>query len=321
MIVFAIAHTAWAYHVGFQTDLLPNDEGKPLRVGIWYPTDATPSPQPLAEFTQTVAPNAPVRGSGLALIVISHGSGGSFAGHYDTALALAGAGFVAASVTHEGDSFDDRSHVTDLRIRPVQLGQLTDFMLSQWRDRERLAPDRIGAFGFSAGGGTVLVAAGGIPDLTRVPTYCATHALTETCRIVASAPGGVQRFANPLPASTWVHDPRIRAAVIVAPAVGFAFGKQGLRDVRIPLQLWRAGFDDVLPSPDFAEAVRDALPVPPEYHVVENGDHYDFLAPCSPTLAKLVPAICQERAGFDRAAFHAAFNAQIVAFFERTLWH
>jgi len=319
MISVALTDNAWADHVGFQTITLPNREGKPLRVGIWYPTDATPSLQPLAEFTQTVAPDAPVKGSALPLIVISHGSGGSFSGHYDTARALAKAGFVAASITHEGDSFDDHSHKVDIWIRPAQLRQLIDFMVSQWHDHDRIDSNRIGAFGFSAGGFTVLVAAGSVPDLTRVPDYCETHTATETCRVVASAPGGVRHFANPLPPSKWIHDPRIKAAVIAAPAIGFVFGTQGLRNVRIPVQLWRAEFDHVLPSPDYAEAVRTSLPIAPEYHVVENADHYDFLPPCSPKLAKIVPDICQEGAGFDRAAFHTQFNARIVAFFERTL--
>ncbi len=129
----------------------------------------------------------------------------------------------------------------------------------------------------------------------------------------------MRRLAEPLPASTWVHDPRIKAAVVAAPALGFSFGRAGLRGVRIPVQLWRAEFDHVLPYPDYAEAVRTALPLTPDYHVVGNADHYDFLPPCPPAMAKAVPAICRSRPGFDRAAFHARFDADIVAFFEKTL--
>jgi predicted dienelactone hydrolase len=58
----------------------------------------------------------------------------------------------------------------------------------------------------------------------------------------------------------WIADPRIKAAVIAAPAIGFTFGRAGLKSVLIPVQLWRAGSDSILPSPDYAEAVRDALP-------------------------------------------------------------
>jgi predicted dienelactone hydrolase len=65
--------------------------------------------------------------------------------------------------------------------------------------------------------------------------------------------------------------------------------------------------------------VRDALPAVPEFHLVRDADHYDFLAPCSLVLAQAVPEICRSRAGFDRTEFHVLFNRDVVAFFNRTL--
>jgi predicted dienelactone hydrolase len=89
--------------------------------------------------------------------------------------------------------------------------------------------------------------------------------------------------------------------------------------VHIPVQLWRAGADHILPSPDYVEPVRDALPTPPEYHVAAGADHFDFLAPCSASLAAVVPQICQEPDGFDRTAFHVLFNREVVRFFKTKL--
>ena len=43
-----------------------------------------------------------VGGAGLPLVVMSHGNGGVFDGHLDTASALAEAGFVVAAPTHTG---------------------------------------------------------------------------------------------------------------------------------------------------------------------------------------------------------------------------
>jgi predicted dienelactone hydrolase len=88
--------------------------------------------------------------------------------------------------------------------------------------------------------------------------------------------------------------------------------------VKVPVQLWRAENDGVLPSPPYAEAVRGLLPRAPEYQVVSGADHYDFLAPCGPGMAKAAPAVCGGK-GFDRQAFHAGFNADAVAFFKRSL--
>jgi predicted dienelactone hydrolase len=117
----------------------------------------------------------------------------------------------------------------------------------------------------------------------------------------------------------WTHDRRIKAVVSAAPALGFAFGTKGLAAVLQPVQLWRAEDDQVLPQPYYAEAVRLALPQPPETHVVADAGHYDFLKPCPTQLATRMPAICTSKPGFDRAAFHERFDHDIVAFFKRTL--
>jgi predicted dienelactone hydrolase len=110
--------------VGFQQMTVPDPEGKPLVVGIWYPSEGQASPQLLGMFSQTVVADAKVLGNRLPLVLISHGTGGSFTSHYDTALALAQAGFVVAAVTHTGDNNSDQSYAgnrKDLIDRPRQI--------------------------------------------------------------------------------------------------------------------------------------------------------------------------------------------------------
>lgn len=320
LVVFLLTtlRIACAADVGFQEVAIPDGDDKPLSAGVWYPTDAQASPHRIGGATQTVALNAPIAGQGLPLILISHGSGGWYGGHYDTALALVQAGFVVAAVTHRGDSFDDHSRTAQLWVRPEQLKRLTDYMVASWPQRASIDASRIGVFGFSAGGFTVLVAAGGVPDLSLIGPYCVEHPDTDACTVVRSTPGLVDRFAT-LPASVWVHDTRIRAAVVAAPGVGFVFGRGGLVNVHAPVQLWSAQFDHVEPAPDYADAVRAALPVAPDFHLVQNADHYDFLPACSAAAAREIPGICTPRPGFDRVEFHTEMNRDVVAFFERTL--
>ena len=306
--------TPAAAGVGFQHLTIPDPGHAPIEVGVWYPTDAKTSDQPIELGLQPVATDAPVRGDHLPLVLISHGHGGSYAGHVDTALALANAGYVVAALTHTGDNWRDDSQATAMWERPRQLKVLDDYMLGAWSGHARIDADRIGAFGFSAGGFTVLVAAGGEPDLAAVGPHCADHPQFYTCKLVADR--HVTSFHLPYP---WVHDPRIRAVVSAAPALGFAFSREGLEKVNEPLQLWRAADDQILPQPYYAEAVRQNLPQAPETHVVDHAGHFDFLAPCSEALAKQVPEICVSEPGFDRAAFHADFDRQVVAFFDRTL--
>jgi predicted dienelactone hydrolase len=121
------------------------------------------------------------------------------------------------------------------------------------------------------------------------------------------------------PRAAWIAEPRIKAAVIAAPAIGFTFTHEGLSGVKVQIQLWAAASDHILPVADNAEPVRDALTTPPEYHLVPGADHFDFLTPCSDALAQAAPEICAEPPGFDRAAFHATFHAAVIAFFNRSL--
>ncbi|MFN7128804.1 MAG: alpha/beta hydrolase family protein [Brevundimonas sp.] len=268
--------------------------GPAIEAGVWTP-----------------APKTEAR---LPLIVISHGNGGDFRSHEATARALAQAGFAVAALTHTGDNWRDQSQATNMAQRPRQLHVLIDYLATQWEGRSGIDPNRIGAFGFSSGGFTVLTAAGGEPDLTRILDHCRAHPDFYDCGLVAT-----RGAPPPVGDQAWVHDTRIKSVVAAAPALGFAFTRKGLSGVHQPVQLWRAEGDHVLPSPFYAEPVRDALPRPPEYRAVPGADHFDFLPPCSAQLAAAAPAICTPTPGFDRAAFQDQFNREVIGFFRRTL--
>lgn len=270
---------------------IPDGDGPAIEAGVWLPKDAK-GPRPL--------------------VVISHGNGGDFRSHVDTAQALARAGFVVAALTHTGDNWRDQSRATDMADRPRQVSVLIDYMLDRRDGRGGIDPKRIGAFGFSSGGLTMLAAAGGKPDLSRITDHCSAHPGFYDCRLMAAHPAGA-------PAQVWTHDARIKALVIAAPALGFTFTREGLKDVRQPIQLWQAGADQILPAPWYVEPVRAALPRPAEFHRVEGAGHFDFLAPCSAQLAKVAPAICAPTPNFDRAAFHEDFNREVTRFFAGAL--
>ncbi len=239
----------------------------------------------------------------------------------DTAQALARAGFVVAAVTHTGDNYEDQSRAAQIWSRSQQIHWLIDYMLAEWRGHAPIDAARVGMFGFSAGGFTTLVVIGGQPDLQTVAPHCQQHPDYFDCGVVKKAGAGLSAAIAALPPSVWVHDPRVRAAVVAAPALGYSFGRAGLTGVTIPVQLWKADHDHILPAPEYADAVRADLPRPPEFHVVDNADHYDFLVPCNDAMRRTRAGaeICADRPGFDRDAFHARFDVDVVRFFERTL--
>src|ERR1700733_9979021 len=114
--------------VGFAELSIPNGQQKPLVVGVWYPTTAPAQDHPLGAYVQTVASDAPVAGEHLPLVVMSHGNGGGYDNHYDTAIALAKAGFVAIAVSHTGDTHQDQGRALFVMDRLQHIRRLIDYM-------------------------------------------------------------------------------------------------------------------------------------------------------------------------------------------------
>lgn len=292
-------------------------ESDPALAGaIWYPCATEPTHVALgslsvgAEFDLKGVRDCPVTGAKLPLIIFSHGRGGFFGQHHDTAEALADAGFIVAAINHPGDTFSDSSRRDTLSVwgsRPLDMVRLLDFMLNDWKDRAVIDPAKVGFFGFSLGGYTGFALMGVKPDFTTLARVC-----NETM------PACVQLHNGEAPPNP-PEDARIRTAVIVDPAP-IVLTRENLAAIKLPFQFWRSqfggpGVGDGSPT----ARVANSLPGKPEIHVVPAG-HFAFLAPCSAELAAAVPRICTDvPAGFDRAAFHREFNAAVVQFFREQL--
>ncbi len=112
-------------------------------------------------------------------------------------------------------------------------------------------------------------------------------------------------------------DPRIRAAVVMAPA-GILFDAKGLASVKVPLRLYRAEGDRFVRNEWNADHIAALLPERPEV-VSVPGNHFVFIAPCPAEIATKFPEACTDDAGIDRAAIHRQIAAELIAFFTRTL--
>ncbi len=206
--------------VGFEIAQATAKDGHSFAVGVWYPTQVRPRPTTmLGVVMMNVAPDAPVSGYDLPLVVISHGNGGGPASHADLALALANAGYVVAAPMHTGDNYADQSAAGSASLfngRTQELHATVDHLLKNWQGRDRINQERIGAFGFSAGGFTVLTAVGAQPDLRLVAKHCA--ATPEfICDALRRDKSPLLNAEMPMLGDAFVSDLRIKAAVVAAP--------------------------------------------------------------------------------------------------------
>lgn len=317
-LFFSVTSLAQAAGVSF-IEIAASAAGPAMAGAVWYPCAAPPQDikigdSSIGEMTVAGAKDCALISDKLPLVVISHGRTGWFVGHHDTAAVMADAGFVVAAINHPGDNAYDKSRVDSLSVlveRPADIKRLIDFMLQAWPDASRIDAQRVGLYGFSMGGYTGLVVIGGNPDLRKGLAQCDRSSF-RACE---------QLENNEPPGGAPMHDPRVKAAVIVDPALGFLFPADSLKAVTIPLQLWSSdpslGADQL--SGCCARGINERLSSKPDYHVAANARHFSFLAPCSPRETQAFPRICTDAPGFDRIAFHQQFHADMLAFFRKHL--
>jgi predicted dienelactone hydrolase len=313
-LLLLLGMTRAVFAAGYQPVKVPASTGdSEINAIVWSPCARAPAAVTLGPYVIHGTKNCAIAGSSLPLVVISHGQGGSYLGHHDTALALANAGFVVVSLNHPGDSVDDDAEAQQLRIfesRPRDVSRVISFMLSNWPHRQQLDPAAIGVFGFSRGGYAALALAGAAPSASASAVrFCQPwwSFVLSLCRQLDADNVQIRPQA----------DPRVRAAVVVDPLN--LFDAAGVRKVRVPVQLWASemGGDGV--ALDHVDAIRVALPQPPEYRIARGAGHFAYLAPCSLEFKKSEPKLCKDPDGFNRELWHQTMNAAVVSFFKRQL--
>lgn len=295
----------------------------PMDIGIWYPSSSPVPNTANTPFGQALAMDNPIDGQNLPLVLLSHGNSGWMGGHADTALALAEAGYVAVALTHPGDNGEDESASPSewLGSRPADISETIDFMLSDWKYADRINPDRIGVFGFSAGGLTALIVAGAVPNFSLATQHCANQPNEFTCRIGMLDDLAPDELEPQLRAVA--GDARVSAVSVAAPGFGYSFDKMALANVTVPVQIWSGAIDDRVPHDTNGANIATNLSNEPEVHVIEGAGHFAFLAACNPHLKEINPKIwnmvCVDADGFDRAMFHRVLDKKIVEFFDSSL--
>lgn len=217
------------------------------------------------------------------------------------------------AVTHIGDNSEDRRYAgnrIDLIDRPRQIKAALDWVLSAWPGNLNLNPRRVGVFGFSLGGFTGLVLIGETPEIARMAQLCESTPDAPECTFTRNAHGDQLSPSAEVP--RWIHDERIKAAVIAAPAASYLFGPGDLREVSAPVQLWRVEKDSQAPCATILKYIR--TPILCKAPIILR-----FWRPAAKRWPPPPRKSVKTPAGFDRAAFHRTFNQAIADFFTTRL--
>ena len=239
-----------------------------------------------------------------AVVLLSHGTGGSAWQLTWAAEALARAGFLAVAVDHHGNNAVDGYLPEGFAFwweRALDLSFVLDVLATE---REH---GPVGALGFSLGGYTVLALAGaridsgvygqllaGSLDLPPPPEF---PDLAEALEARLEAGTGEEVAA----AGVSYRDARVGAAFAICPALAGLVEVASLRAVEVPVAVRWAGADEICPD---ASRYADLVPGADGRCVGSDVGHYAFLH-STEGAEPVRDAVAADAVSFFRQAFPA----------------
>jgi predicted dienelactone hydrolase len=198
--------------------------------------------------------------------------------------------------------------------RPRQISEGIDAILADPSLGAVTDPDRIAVIGHSAGGYTALALIGGRADMDRARSHCRQHPHDGFCEVRVGQTR-VTAPSVPIPDS---RDARIKAAIPMAPP-GILLDPVSLTKVGVPVRIYAAEFDAVVPARYHAEPLRQTIKPTPEFVLVPGAGHYSFVEPFPEAVKEQVGEAATDPPGFDRAVFQEKLRREIAEFLDRAL--
>ncbi|OCW58648.1 dienelactone hydrolase [Hoeflea olei] len=338
----ATARPALAAEAGTRTLAIPSAaRGRDLAVTLWYPAQGDGETVAVGDnrvFAGTSASeNAQPAAGRHPLVVLSHGSGSTVQAMAWLAARLAQAGYIVAGPNHPGTTSGDSSPADTAKIwaRVDDLSTVVSALLADPGWSGSIDADRIGVLGFSLGGATAMEMAGARADLEAYAGYCDANPSMADCRwyrggrafvdgeMVAVDPVDLRQVDRDL-FERDNRDPRIKAAVLVDPALARAFTPESLERIAIPMSFINLGAPGSVPVAVEAQGLA-ALTPQGTHATVAGAIHYSFLAECKPDAKAFLASvgdtdpICDDGGTRSRAELHRELVDLIKAELDRSL--
>jgi predicted dienelactone hydrolase len=321
-----------------------------IHTTLVYPTSESKQQIVQGPFEIEAAINAPAPLKKHALVVISHGTGGSAIADHALASALALGGFVVAQPLHPGDNYLDSkdSGPISFERRPHDILRIINALEADPYWAPRINFDRIGVHGMSAGGVTALSLAGGQWSMLHLIRHCNKNMEADLGFCFAGAKEGAAydnrklnfesaqgvpddhlpdslktlhggQSPNPSQLDTRL-DSRIAAITLAAP-VAAIFDANSLQNIKIPVGVVSAENDTLLVPQFHSEYVLQHVATAKSLTRLQAG-HFDVLWPWPEAVAKMVASQFlrggETTPNFDPLSRVKA-HEKIVAFYQQML--
>lgn len=312
-------------NVGVQT-LVLNDKTRhrPIIISILYPTNS-PVKKNHDDNAVWKIPScvdmAPISSENqqYPLILFSHGDGGSRVDSAWFTIALAESGFIVAAIDHTGNTWDNYQPKIALERwqRPKDVSFVIKELLQSPTFAMKIDREKIGFAGYSLGGLTGVWLAGGIANLYQKPSI-------KTTDIVELSKGATQKIIDRIDfskAKKSYREPLVKAEFIMAPAYGYAFDSQGLKNINIPICIIAGEKDQIVPiknnAQKFAHNISKTV-----LKVMPKANHFIFInEPTELGKKTLAPGLISDPPGVDRHSIHREVYQSAIEFFKVEFAH
>jgi predicted dienelactone hydrolase len=171
---------------------------------------------------------------------------------------------------------------------------------------------------------SMMLMAGARLDFARFPAFCKSYddgACRAFARYFEDVDSGFYTRSN-----ADLSEPRLRAAVAIAPGFTEAFTAESLRAMPTPLLLITGERDQQLPPPTHVHPMQHLLPTNSGYREIGGAQHFSFLPLCGDDAIALLAEsneefVCQVFGDKSRPEIHAERLQAITTFLgEHNVW-
>jgi predicted dienelactone hydrolase len=293
---------------------------RPIQLDVWYPAETDENMHRYGLSTGRVAVSSPIATGRFPVILLSHGALGSATNYAWIAERLARSAFVVVGVSHFGESrvFGEATvnpaTVGDFGARTRDFSFALDFILQRSKWASGVDGGRVGALGHSSGGATVAILAGGQISMEAMAAFCLSKE-GPTDRGCGYRAGATTEIMSAPPTA----EPRVRAIVLLDPAVGPGFDSPGLSRVKIPALVVGSVANDFMPFAVNPQRYAEFLPNAQAIRLDSAEGHFVYLDECSLPVEAMGVPLCSDRPGVVRAEVHRRLGASVIDFLTRQL--
>lgn len=293
---------------------------RPVVTEIWYPIDPeTPSINPLGIWVRCEEARDAVLSNQkqtYPLVVFSHGHGGDRFNIAWLAEILAANGYIVASMDHYGNTWNNKILEFYIKTweRPKDVSFVIDQILHNSLFQDRIDQNRIGFSGYSLGATTGLWIAGACVKEIEQSTFqqICNQQLGETISLDKFKDKDFKQIFQSF------HDQRISAFFIMAPALGWLFTEQSLKNIQPPFYIVASEQDEIAPIEQNAKWFAKIMSRVSLKILKGNANHYTFLNRATIVGRRFLhPNLYEDPQGVDRKKIQESLAKEAVLFFNQ----